>query len=71
MAGENSARRSGGRSARVAKRMAETPQEARAVQPGTEGGAYQPLSDAEMNQILGASLTLLEDIGMGQATPEF
>ncbi|MBM36414.1 MAG: methyltransferase [Acidimicrobiaceae bacterium] len=51
--------------------MAETPREARAVQPGTAGGAYRPLSDAEMNQILGASLTLLEDIGMGQATPEF
>ncbi len=71
MARESSAKRAGGRAARIAARSTEIPQSERAVQPGTEGGSYQPLSTSEMEQILGASLTLLENIGMGQATPEF
>jgi len=64
-------RRAGGRSARIAKRSAEVPLEARAVRPGMPGGAYQPLTQEQMIQIFDAALTLLEDIGMGQATPEF
>ena len=69
MAAENSSRRAGGRNARIAKRSAEVPREDRAVQPGMPGGAYQPLTQMQMTQIFDASLTLLDDIGMGQATP--
>lgn len=71
MPDKNSSRRAGGRDARVAKRSAEIPLEARAVQPGMPGGSYQPLSDEQMVQTFETSLALLEDIGMGQATPEF
>ena len=71
MTREDSVRRAGGRSARVAKRLAAIPSEERAVQPGMNGGAYQPLSSEQMTQIFDAALTLLQDLGMGQATPEF
>ena len=71
MATGNPSRRHGGRNARIAKRSAEVPREARVVQPGMPGGAYQPLTQEQMAQIFDASLTLLDDIGMGQATPEF
>ena len=71
MSDEGSIRRAGGRSARLAKRLAEVPSQERPVQPGVNGGAYQPLSTEQMTQIFDTSLTLLEDLGMGQATPEF
>ena len=71
MASGNPSRRAGGRSARVAKRSAEIPLADRPIQPGMTGGAYQPLTQEQMVQIFDASLTLLSDIGMGQATPEF
>jgi trimethylamine---corrinoid protein Co-methyltransferase len=35
------------------------------------GGAYKPLTDQQMEQVLDASFRLLGEIGMGQATPEF
>lgn len=42
-----------------------------AVWPGMSGGAYRPLTERQMDEVLNASLGLLEDLGMGQATPEF
>ena len=35
------------------------------------GGAYKPLSDAELKQVFDSALQILEELGMGQATPEF
>ncbi len=64
------ARRSGGRAARVAMRQAPLAEDARAVRPGMSGGAYQPLSNAQMHEVLEAALRLLEDLGMGDPTPE-
>jgi len=65
------ARRSGGRAARVALRGAPLADDARAVWPGMSGGKFKPLSDGECAEVFDASLSMLEDIGMGQATPEF
>ena len=65
------ARRSGGRAARVALRQAPLEEDARAIRPGLIGGAYKPLSDGQMADVYEAALGLLEDLGMGQATPEF
>ncbi|MFW2382111.1 MAG: trimethylamine methyltransferase family protein [Acidimicrobiales bacterium] len=64
-------RRAGGRAARVAIREAPLSQDARAVWPGIEGGKFKPLTDKECGEVFEAALTMLEDIGMGQATPEF
>lgn len=65
------ARRSGGRAARVALRKAPLEKDARAVWPGIEGGKFKPLSDNECAEVFEAALTMLEELGMGQATPEF
>ena len=65
------ARRSGGRAARQAKRAAPPSAEARAIWPGMIGGDYRPLSDRDIDAVVDASLGLLEDLGMGQTTPEF
>ena len=65
------ARRSGGRAARVALRTNPLPADARAVRPGTSGGAFKPLSETEVVAVYESALGLLEDLGMGQATPEF
>ena len=35
------------------------------------GGAYKPLTDAEMAEVFECALQILEELGMGQATPEF
>lgn len=35
------------------------------------GGKFRPLTDGECGDVFEAALSLLEDIGMGQATPEF
>ena len=35
------------------------------------GGAYRPLTEPQMEQVFDAALGLLQDLGMGQATPEF
>ena len=35
------------------------------------GGKFKPLSDGECADVFEAALSMLEDIGMGQATPEF
>lgn len=60
-------RRSGGREARRALR-AEGPG-GRPVAPGLEGGAYRPLSDAEIKRVHDAALDILERLGMGEPIP--
>ncbi len=65
------ARRSGGRAARKALREAPLEDDARAVWPGMPGGRFAPLTDQQCDQVVEAALTLLEQVGMGQATPEF
>lgn len=65
------ARRSGGRAARVALRQAPPAEDAQAVRPGMPGGRFKPLTDAECEDVLQTALGLLEDLGMGEATPEF
>ncbi|MAW51645.1 MAG: methyltransferase [Geminicoccus sp.] len=59
--------RSGGRSARIAQRAAPLAEDIRPVRPGMEGGAYKPLSDADMKTIYEAALTALETVGMADA----
>ena len=61
--------RSGGRSARIAQRAAPLAEDIRPVRPGMEGGAYKPLSDADMKTIYEAALTALETVGMADAPP--
>ena len=64
-------RRAGGRSARVALREAPLAGAARAVRPGMSGGRFRPLEDRAVADVIDAALGLIEDLGMGQATPEF
>ena len=52
--------RSGGREARRALRAAPLAQEIRPVRAGLEGGAYKPLSDADIRTIHGGALRVLE-----------
>jgi trimethylamine--corrinoid protein Co-methyltransferase len=40
------------------------------VKPGLAGGHYKPLSDHDITRIHQTALTILEEIGMGNATPE-
>jgi len=64
-----SRRRSGGREARRALRTAGPDKGQRPVEPGLEGGAYRPLSDAEVKRVHGAALDILERLGMGEPIP--
>ena len=64
-------RRSGGRAARVAARAAGLKKSERPVRPGMTGGAYRPLTDSQMQDVFGAALELLEEVGMGDPIPEF
>lgn len=64
-------RRAGGRAARVAMREAPLAEDARAIRPGMSGGRFRPLGDRAVADVVDAALTLLEELGMGQATPEF
>ena len=59
--------RAGGREARVAMRAAPLAEAKRPVRPGLEGGAYQPLSQADVQKIHAAALTCLSEIGMADA----
>ncbi len=59
------ARRDGGRAARHAAK-AVTPN---ATEPVT-GGGYLPLTQREIERIHDAALTVLEEVGMGDPTPE-
>ena len=66
---EDFSRRRGGRDARVALRARAIPREEAAVRPGMSGGHYKPLTDADMQRIHAAALTLLETVGFDQAIP--
>lgn len=57
-------RRSGGRSARVAKRAA--PPTINPAPAGQPGGQYKPLSNDDVNAIIQTALRLLSDLGMGE-----
>ena len=61
-------RRSGGRRARHASRANNVLSQA--VQPGLTGGAYKPLSEADIKRISDTALDLLENIGIGDPIPE-
>ncbi|MCP5073063.1 MAG: trimethylamine methyltransferase [Rhodobacteraceae bacterium] len=60
-----SARNSGGRKARVAKRVAREP-EVNPAPPGQTGGRYKPLRDYEIQAIFNTALRLLAELGMGE-----
>ncbi len=55
--------------ARIAARTADKP-EINAAPPGPRGGAYRPLSDAGIVAIYDTALSLLAELGMGQAPPQ-
>ncbi len=59
-----SRRQSGGRSARLALRAA--PPVVNPAPAGQIGGAYKPLSDADLKAIYDTALKLLESLGMGE-----
>ena len=64
-------RRTGGRAGRLAEKTREVPVAERAVKPGQHGGAYHPLTEAQMREVYDTALGLLEDVGMGSPIPEF
>ena len=66
---EATARRRGGRIARQALRAAPPAEDQRAVRGGLEGGRYSPLNDGDIAKIHAAALTVLETVGMADATP--
>ena len=59
--------RGGARDARRAARSAPLPDSLRPVRPGMRGGAYKPLSDADVLKIHNAALDALEHIGLADA----
>ncbi len=59
----------GGRAARRAARAAPLENHLRPIRPGLEGGAYAPLTPAQIEAIHQAALTALETIGMADAPP--
>ncbi len=61
-------RKRGGRTARHALRKAGPRQ--RPVKAGMPGGAYKPLTDADLEKIHRAALEVLETVGIADATPE-
>lgn len=58
------ARRAGGRAQRLLQRAAKPVFDP--CPPGQSGGAYQPLSDTDLQSILRTALALLSDLGMGE-----
>lgn len=62
-------RRGGGRAARRAARAAPLPESLRPVRAGLEGGAYAPLSEADVARIHETALRALEEIGLADAPP--
>ena len=62
-------RRRGGRTARRELRAAPIPEDKRAVQPGMESGSFRVLSDRDMDRIHEAVLTVLSEVGFGDAIP--
>ena len=63
------ARRSGGRSARVAVRQAPLAEDVKPVRPGELGGDYTPLKPADMDAIAENAYRILAEIGFSRATP--
>ena len=63
-------RRAGGRAARVALREAPLAVDTRPIRPGMSGGGFRPLSPGQVTDVIDAAYTMLEEFGMGQATPE-
>lgn len=63
----STSRRSGGRAARKASRAAPLPDAMRPIRPGMESGTYKPLSAIDMDNIHGAVLDALEQIGLADA----
>ncbi len=61
-------RRGGGRAARIAQQQTSTGNEA--VHGGLPGGRYRPLSQADMQAIHHAALTVLEQTGLADPFPE-
>ncbi len=62
-------RRSGGRAARRAARAKKLPKHVRPVRAGLTGGAYTPLTSAEIERIHRAALRVLAEIGLADAPP--
>ena len=62
------ARRPNARQAKIALRKAALAEDLRPVQPGESGGQYQPLSDADIQQIEANVYRILEEIGFADAT---
>ncbi|MBX3578498.1 MAG: trimethylamine methyltransferase family protein [Rhizobiaceae bacterium] len=62
-------RRAGGREARRAIRSAPLAEDVRPVRAGMEGGRYKPLTDAELDRVHEAVLTVLETVGFANAIP--
>lgn len=60
-------RRSGGRAARHAMRAAPLTDDKRPIRAGMEGGAYKPLTDADIARIHESALQALEQIGFADA----
>ena len=59
-------RRGGGRESRIAARTApET--EVNPCPPGQKGGAYRPLSDHDVDQVVTTAFRILDEIGIGEA----
>ncbi len=61
--------RTGGRAARRAARAAPLADHLRPIRAGLEGGQYNPLTPAQVEQIHNAALDALETIGLADAPP--
>lgn len=64
MSDEPPKRRSGGRTARVAKRA--VPPAVNPAPPGQVGGMYRPLTETDLRNIYDTALRLLSELGMGE-----
>jgi len=62
-----SAGKRAGRKARIAERAA--PPRINPAPPGQRGGAYRPLTDADLRAIYDTALRLLAELGMGEVPP--
>jgi trimethylamine--corrinoid protein Co-methyltransferase len=62
-------RRSGGRQARLAERLAPLAEEEKPVHAGEIGGTFAPLSEIDMAAIANNAYRILEEIGFGRSTP--
>ena len=62
-------RRSGGRQARLAERLAPLTEEAKPVHPGETGGTFMPLSKSAMSAVADNAYRILSEIGFSRSTP--